>query len=144
MSPQCLLWKGVFRGSSKRNFCGWKKCISGCWVGKCCRAHSLMAVGFACTLSSGQMALKGTFDLGRCLMVHFGGSLSHSQILPRLCKKVWECYSGSRVWRMSFGRGSPPKMYFVSLVSLFETYSILLCYCCCTISTAINWVFFLP
>lgn len=82
-----------------------------------------MAVGFACTLNWGQMALKGTFDLGRCLMVHFGGSPSHSQILPRLCKEAWECYSGSsRVWKMSFGRGIPPEMYFVSLP--FQPYII--------------------
>lgn len=47
-----------------------------------------MAVGFACTLNLRQMALKGAFDLGRCLMVHFGGSLLSSQILPGYAKRV--------------------------------------------------------
>lgn len=84
----------------------------------------LSGVGFACILNWGQMALEGTFGLGRCSVVHFGGSLSRSQILPRQCKEGWEYYSGSRVCNLSFGRGAPPEIYFVSLVLPFHPYSI--------------------
>lgn len=86
------------------------------------------------------MALEGTFDLGRCLMVHFGGSLSGSnspQAMQRgLGLLLWKQGVENEFWK----RNSWNTFYLFSFILPAIQQSLALCYCCCTTSTAINWV----